>query len=82
MIKFEDMSRDELIESARGMYDHLLHSANNPFLNTCPFCSGTGVVPGIKVQVKDYLIEEWRKDVTHEENEAYTQKMREMFARK
>jgi hypothetical protein len=75
MTKFEDMSRDELIQSAKSMNETLLYNCNNPAIFSCPFCHGTGFVSTLKYHVKaESLCEEWSKNVTQEEYETWWEK--------
>ena len=71
MVKFEDMSRDELIKWASGAQKEITNMANSPAMTPCPFCRELGYVPYIKYAVKESLIGQWNTNVTTEEWEAY-----------
>jgi len=82
MINFDEMSRDELVISAKSMWDQLLYSGNHPSIAQCPFCLGSGVVSFMKCSLKPTIIEEWNKDVTREEYDSFTEEMLKKYTPK
>lgn len=70
-MKFDDMSRDELLKYAKEITASADRQANHPPIRNCPFCYGTTVVPAIKCEVNENLISRWHEDVTHDQYQAW-----------
>ena len=71
MKSLDDCSRDELLKICKEMQRSGIDMSNHPPTGRCPFCYGSTVVPSLKCEVKGQLIDEWHKDVTQEEYDAW-----------
>lgn len=77
MYNFDEMSRDELLTVAKQQADGLLRYGNHPPMDRCPFCNESGRVPILRLELKEHLVDEWRRDVTMKEYEAFAKKMQD-----
>jgi hypothetical protein len=77
MYNFDDMTREDLLAIVRQQAEGLLRYGNHPPMDRCPFCNELGRVPILRLEIKEHLVDEWRRDVTMEEYELFAQKMQD-----
>lgn len=69
--KVEHLSREGLIALVKSLQGTIMNHANHPPMVRCPFCYGSTQISSLKYQMNENLVQQFHKEITLEDYEAW-----------